>query len=59
MKKLKVRSMKSHPPNPPLRGFLRVVLPVPNHRMANGRKLHPDLVLQPGGKRNPQQGRTP
>ena len=46
MNELKMRGMKSDASNSSLRGLGRVVLSVADDGMADGGKLHPDLVLQ-------------
>ena len=44
--------MQREPVNLPLRGLLRGVLSIPDHRMTNRQKLHPDLILQSGDERD-------
>lgn len=46
MNELKMPGMKSEAIDSPFRGFFRMVLSVTDDRMANGGKLHPDLILQ-------------
>ena len=46
MKKLKTRGMKGNASNSPLRRFFHVVFSVTDDRVADCRKLHPDLILQ-------------
>ena len=55
MNELKLRGVKSHAINSPLRRLLRMILSVAYHRVSDGRKLNPDLVLQPGHQRDPHQ----
>ena len=44
--------MQSHPVDAPLRGFRRMVFAIADHRVAEGRKLHPNLVLQSRDERD-------
>src|ERR1700722_11212650 len=46
MHKLKVRRMQRHPRNQRLQRFLRMILPIPNHRVPHRRKLRAYLILQ-------------
>lgn len=52
MDELQVRGMKSDPSNSPFRSFRRMVFSVADHRVVDGGKLHPDLVLQSGLQRH-------
>jgi len=52
MKELKMRGMKGNASNSPLRRFLQVVFSVTDDRVADCRKLHPDLILQSRHQRN-------
>ena len=49
---VEMNGMKSDAGNAPLRLFRRVVLSVADDRVADGGKLHPDLVLQSRDQRN-------
>jgi hypothetical protein len=42
----KIRGMKSDPINQRLRRFWPVVFSIANHRVADGRELRADLILQ-------------
>ena len=59
MNELKMRRMKSDARNSPLRRFRRVVFSVTDDRMADRRKLHPDLILQSRRQRHPHQRSVP
>jgi hypothetical protein len=45
MNKLQTGCVKSNPSDSPLRGFVRVILPVANDGVTERRKLHSDLIL--------------
>lgn len=47
MDKLEMRGVEGNPGNQGLRGFLAVVFSVADHRVADRRELHADLILQP------------
>ena len=51
MNEVKMRRMKSDASDSPLKCFLAAVLSIAHHRVADCRKLHPDLVLQPRHQR--------
>ena len=55
MYELQMRCMKSDTSNSPLRRFRRMVFSVADDRVADGGKLHPDLILQPRQQRNPDE----
>ncbi len=55
MNELNVSCMQSDASDSPLQRLHRVVLSVANHRVADRRKLHPDLVLQARHHRNPDE----
>ena len=59
MNELKMRRMKSHAGNSPLRRFRQVVFSVADDRMADRSKLHPDLILQPRRQRHSDQRSAP
>ncbi len=59
MNELKMRRMKSNAGNSPLRRFRQVVFSVADDRVADRRKLHPDLILQPRRQRHPDQRSAP
>lgn len=59
MKELKIRCVKSDAGNSTFRGFRRVVFPVADHRVADCRELHPDLILQSRHQRNPDERGVP
>ena len=59
MNELKMRRMKSHAGNSPLRRFRQVVFSVADDRVADGRKLHSDLILQSRRQRHPDQRSAP
>jgi hypothetical protein len=48
MKERKIHRMQGDAGNPALGRFRRVVLPVADDRVTNGRELHADLILQAG-----------
>ena len=58
MNKLKMYRVESNPGDQPLGSFRRVIFPVADHRMADCRKLRPDLILQSSHQRNPRQRRA-
>jgi len=45
MRELQICRMESNPSNSTFRSFLWTVLPVADYGMADGCKLHPDLIL--------------
>ncbi len=55
MKKLKMRGVQRHAADELLGRFRAVIFPVADERVAYGRKLRPNLVLQPGHEFNPDQ----
>lgn len=55
MDKLKARCMQRHASDQPLPRFLRVIFSIPYHRVTDGGKLHPDLILQSGYQLNPNE----
>jgi hypothetical protein len=55
MNKPKMRSVQRHAIDQPLRRFFRTVLPIAYHRVADGRELRADLVLQTGHQFDPDQ----
>jgi len=55
VKELKMRRVESDAGDQPLGGFLGAVLSVADDRVADGRKLRPDLVLQSRHQRNPDE----
>ena len=57
MDKLKMCRVESNPGDQPLGRFRRVVFPVADDRMADCRKLRPDLILQTSYQRHPDQRR--
>ena len=52
MHKLEMRRVQGNPGDQPLGGFLRVILPVADHRAPDRRELRADLILQPRHQRN-------
>ena len=58
MNKFQIGRMKGHPRDSPLCHLFRTILSVSNHRMPDGRKLHPNLVLQSRHQRDAHQSRT-
>src|SRR5262249_45083115 len=52
MNKFEARRMQGEAVNLPLRSLFRSILSVPDHRMTNRQKLHPDLILQSGDERD-------
>lgn len=52
MNKLETHCMKSDASDQPLARFGCVIFSVSDHRVADGRKLHPDLILQTSNKLN-------
>ncbi len=59
MNELKMRRMKSDAGDSTFGGFLRAVLSVADDRVTDHGKLHPDLILQSGHERNPDQRSAP
>jgi hypothetical protein len=57
MNELKMRCMKSDASNSPLQRLRLMVLSVADDRVADGGKLHSDLVLQSRHQRNSDEGR--
>ena len=55
MNKTKIGSMEGDAGNQLLRRFRRVVFSIADERMAHGRKLRPDLILQSGHQLNPDE----
>ena len=55
MNELKMRCVKSDAGDSPLRRFRRVVFSVADHRVADRRKLHSDLILQSRHQRHSNQ----
>jgi len=50
-----MHGVESDPRDPSFGGFFRMVLPVPDHRVADSGKLNPDLILQSRRQRYPHQ----
>lgn len=57
MNELKMPRMKSDARNSPLQRFRLVVLSVADHRVADRRELHSDLILQSRHQRYPDERR--
>ena len=55
MYELQMRCVKSDTSNSPLRHFCRMVFSVADDRVADGGKLHADLILQSRDQRNPDE----
>lgn len=55
MNKLKMRRVESHASDQTFGRFRRVILPVTDDRMADCRKLRPNLILQSGHQCNPDE----
>jgi len=53
MNELQSSRMKRNSIDATFRGFLMAILPVADHRMAERRELHTNLVLQSRHQRNP------
>jgi len=58
MNKLKMCRVEGNARDQPFGRLLRVILPVTDDRMADCRKLCPDLILQSSHQRDPDQRRT-
>lgn len=56
MTEVKSRGMKRHAVDAPFLSFGGVILTVTDHRVADGRELHSDLVLQSCHECHPDQG---
>jgi len=59
MNELKMRRVKSDARNSPLRRLRQVVFPVADYRVADGCKLHSDLILQSRHQRHSNQRSAP
>lgn len=57
MDKFEMACMQRDASDSPLRRLFRVILAVAHHRVADGRELHADLVLQSGDQRHSHERR--